>query len=137
MEIDSKDVEWIFQEELYHFMSLNVDVDKAKKIIQEKPRKSIMCNIESLANLVKRPVKNSDGSISMLMGHYIEWAKIDNNEIDISLPLILIYIKDDPWFIDGWHRIAAALEKNISELPTFVLTKQESKKVIIKPTYRT
>lgn len=93
------------------------DVREAKRIIYKNPR-----SIESF------PVKS--------VKYYVEMGLIaigKYKNADLGIPLILISTKGDDksgqFPIDGWHRIKRALEEGIEELPCYILTEEESKKI--------
>jgi len=56
------------------------------------------------------------------------------DKADLNIPIILISFKDhdnqEGYFpIDGWHRIRKAIENNITSLPAYKLTIEESQEI--------
>lgn len=123
--------DWTFNQEKFYFMGRGFDIDAAKRILIEKPRKMKTINPEDLRGLIiPRGVK-------FAMGVEIDYAKIDAG-IDLAgaPPVIIGMVKGNsgksfPLLIDGWHRAAAALEQSIGELLCVVLTARETKQIEI------
>jgi len=126
----SETVVWSDEHEIFQFVTKCFDVRAAKRIIREKPRKIETAVISGLRDLVNRPKK---GSITM--GIAIDWERIDRDpegEIRCTVPIILITEKDGGTMpIDGWHRIAKALDSGLTSLPAVCLNKTESKKCML------
>lgn len=123
--------EWKLDDEYYTLLSFCVNVTKAKEIIQNKPRQLQDFDIQDLAKWTKRPIIKPDGTMTMTIGHNVDWNKIDHGEVNLDFPLILATYKDELMLIDGWHRVAKAYDQGIHILPGVVLTEQETKKILL------
>lgn len=124
---NTKDFDWYLDGgEAYRFMGRSWDVSQAKYIIVQKPRKIITHDLSSLGRFVTRP---KEGQI--IPGHNLDWNLIDNGDIDVDFPLIAVSLKETPWIIDGWHRIAKGFEQGKHLFGVAVLDESESKKVDI------
>ena len=84
---------WNNEREIYTFLTVSWDVQKAKEILRNKPRKIQQINVSGCFNYVKRPKKNPDGSITCTIGHCVDWEKVDSDKVDISFPVIVAYLK--------------------------------------------
>ena len=107
-------------EQTFHFGIWTYDIDKAIGILKRKPRAPVMVAVDELRSLM--------------------WmTRIDEEyagTIDLSAaePIILAPIKKkDGIFhmvIDGWHRIAKAVASGVKEIPAYVLTMPETKRIM-------
>lgn len=102
----SSEIDWHDGEEYYQFLLRAYDVNKARRLIEAKPREV------QKVNVTKIPV-----------GFHNQ----RDVEVDLEIPLILVTLEDTHWPIDGWHRIKDAQEQNIDELPCVILDEEESK----------
>jgi len=130
----SDQFDWHDKYEIFDFVMRRFDVNMARKIIRDStPRPIGNMQLSGLVNLVKRPTTNEDGSMTMTMGMGIDWARIDSLEpnFDLSFPVIVADIKGQILPIDGWHRIAKAVDSGITVLPAVLLTKEETQKVMM------
>lgn len=127
----SSEIDWDTEtQERYHFLAACFDVRKAKRLIVKKPRKIQRTDITCFRKRIFRDKLNEDGSKTICIFHALDWQKIDSDDaVDLKIPIILATLEDDHWPIDGYHRIALALEKNIDELPCVVLTEKETKSI--------
>lgn len=131
---NSSQYEWKSSQEYFTFLCSRFDINKAKNIIRAKPRKIVNMGLSGVAAYVPRKtsIENEDGTKSLVMGIRIDWEKIDAVEpvIDLSFPVIVATIGKNNYFpIDGWHRIAMAVDKGIQSLPAVILTEKETKQV--------
>jgi len=122
---------WHFHNEVYQSLMGSYDVDLAKHILQDKPRQPVQANIKELASWVKRPWTDKEGVTHMIIGHCVKWSELDADpfKFDLSFPIIAVRMKGNIWPIDGWHRIAKAIDQGLEALPALLLNVQESKKV--------
>jgi hypothetical protein len=124
----SDSVEWSTTPEVFQFVRNAWDVAHAKELIRSKrPRKINNMDISGVADLVGKPPV--DGELSMHLGIGVDWEKAASDEVDLEVPIILVPYRDSFIPIDGWHRIAKAVLKGITELPCVVMTKAETKLV--------
>jgi len=119
--------------EMFEFVMSSFDVGKAKEIIHNKPRPVHNMSLEGLKTLIpKRPVPVKGGGFTMHPGIGVNWAEIDKEDIDLTFPVIVVTRKDGSYLpIDGWHRMAKAMDKGIMSLPAVLLDAKESKEVTI------
>lgn len=94
--------------ETFNFNCGSYDVQKAKLILAAKPaREVIQLEVAGYAAMVK-----------MI-------AELKATNVDLAVPLILVKISDGYLPIDGWNRIAKAINDGVNSLPAVVLTKEE------------
>ena len=130
----SSDFEWKMEREYFRFFSRGYDVKKAKEIIVKTPREVNVMGLSGVKNMVKRPQRDEKGQItSFSLGISVDWDRIDSTtEIDLDFPTILAnHGNGDYWPIDGWHRIAKAVDMGQESLPVVVLSEEETKQVSI------
>lgn len=122
----SDSVEWRDTPEVFQFARNQWDVAQAKELIHTKrPRKIGTMDISGVAALVGKPPV--DGKISIHIGITINWEVAASDDVDLEVPIILVPYRDSFIPIDGWHRIAKAVLKGVTELPCVVMTKAETK----------
>jgi hypothetical protein len=122
---DSSDFEWYVEPEVFNFISTQFNVEAAKVIIRETPRSIIKMDIRPLERFVgKRPKEEGSYKLSPIS---VNWDKMDN--VDLSMPVIVAQKGNSTLPIDGWHRIAKALESGLEELPAVLLTKEETREI--------
>lgn len=128
---NTADFEWRLEEnddpnkgECYSIFGLFFNVSAAKRILVEKPRPLVMVDLSGIASWVKRPEEGV-----MNMGHVIDWSKVDAEEINVEFPLIVATLKEGPWLIDGWHRLAKGTENGQTVFPVGLLNKKETKSI--------
>jgi len=125
---DSTQFEWLLEEwEQFHLIGQLFNVSAAKKILSKKPHPLRAIDLGAdITKWVSRPQKDK-----VSLGISINWNKIDNDPegFDLNSPIIIVQYKGMTFPIDGWHRIALAIEKGLTELPAFLLSKAESKKI--------
>jgi len=129
---NSDKFEWHYDaSEIFEFVMRRYDIREAKKIIQEKPRKIHNMSLEGLKSMIpKRPKPIEGGRFEMHPGIGVNWGKIDTEEINLNFPVIVATRKDNSLLpIDGWHRMAKAMDKGITSLPAVLLTKKETKQI--------
>ena len=125
----SDSVEWKSTPEQFQFARNCWDVAQAKDLIRTKRARSVgTMDLSGVAGLVGKPPV--DGKFSISMGVSVDWSKADSDEVDLEIPIILAPYRDSYLPIDGWHRIAKATLKGVTELPCVVLTKAEAKLVM-------
>ena len=131
----SDQYEWKDSYETFDFLVRSFDVNKARKFIINSPRKIIQMGLSGVAKLVprERTRTNEDGTMSMTMGLRIDWDRIDAEEsaYNLSFPVIIANINGDYLPIDGWHRIAKAVDQGIDHLPAVILSADETQEVLI------
>lgn len=131
----SSDFSWRLEEEYFHFVSRRYNVKKAKEIIVKTPREVDVMGLSGVANMVQRPKRNEQGQIVSFSigGISVDWDRIDTtNEIDLDFPTILANHGNGDYLpIDGWHRIAKAVDMGQESLPVVVLSEEETKQVSI------
>ncbi len=122
--------DWTFGGEKFYFMGRGFDIDAAKRILSAKPRAIGTLNPEDLRPLViPRGVK-------FAVGVEIDYAKIGAGIEIARVPLIVGMVKGNsgkafPLLLDGWHRVAAALEQGVDSLPCVALSARETKQIEI------
>lgn len=108
--------------ETFYYRASSFDVRQAKRIIHENPREKIQYDVNKVS-------------------YYLESGAISINEeivekADMSIPLIIVSSKGPngvSYFpIDGWHRIARAIKEGVPTLPAYVLTLEETRKIMPK-----
>jgi hypothetical protein len=91
------------------------DLVKAKELIKAAPR----------------TVENKP--LSLFKSMYYEAVKIDWDKAEKTDPSIPVIVATEeggkPTLIDGWHRYAKALRLRMTEIPTVVLTEEETGKI--------
>lgn len=127
--VKSSQFEWSEQTETFCFLNKAWDVQAAKALIRGKPRKVVSLEVEATANLLSKRITREDGSRVITLGIHVDWEKVDTEEVDLSVPVILAPFQDSYIVIDGWHRVAKAHLKGIATLPAVVLTKKEGREV--------
>ena len=79
-----------------------------------------------------RPVENKP--LSLFKSMYYEAVKIDWDKAEKTDPAIPFIVATEEGgklvLIDGWHRFAKALRMRLTEVPTVVLTEEETKQVV-------
>jgi len=122
----SDSVEWRDTSEVFQFASNQWDVAQAKELIRTKrPRKINTMDISGVAALVGKPPV--DGKFSIHIGITVNWEVAASDDVDLEVPIILVPYRDSFIPIDGWHRIAKAVLKGITELPCVVMTLAETR----------
>lgn len=108
---------WEPRGETFRFLAYSFDVDRAKELLAERPRVSDTLEVEECRAFVNRIV--------------IDKGAVD--DADLTVPVIFWQGEDGKTFlpIDGWHRIAKALKEEVKSLPAVLLTKKESKEVLL------
>ena len=124
----SDSFEWNNEAEVFNFVGHSFDVQAAKELIRQKPRKVGMMNISGLVGLVGDPPVDG-GSYRMTFGITVNWDKAQSDDVDLDFPCILVPWRDSALPIDGWHRVAKAKIKGQSEVPYVILTKKELKQI--------
>jgi len=129
----SNEIEWYDQYEVFTFVRHSFDVKKAKEIIRsKKARKVDIMVLAGVIDLVGNPpYRTEDGVLHMSAGIGINWDKLKSEDIDLSIPVIMIPFNDSYLPIDGWHRIAKAKIKEIKELPCVIMNKTETKQITL------
>jgi len=126
-EISSETFEWKDnRDEMFTFLTRNFDIDLAKRIIKTNPRNITNVGLSGLKSWVPRS-KTSVGLIK------IDWDRIDAEEgnYDLSFPVIIASIEGGHFPIDGWHRIAKAIEQGVESLPSVMLTPEETEQILL------
>jgi hypothetical protein len=107
------------ENQVFRFLFKAWDIDKAKAIIDRKPRQPKMVQIGKLAYL--RSMIHVDKEYA---------ATIDLERAD---PLIAVPVKSKEgtyyMIIDGWHRIERAVQLDVPELPAYLLTMNEARRI--------
>jgi len=80
--------------------------------------------------MVSRTVKNEDGTTSFTMGVAVDEEHVQ--KVDLSKPVVFVERRYDDgakghMLIDGWHRVAKALDNEVDELPCVVLSVKEGR----------
>ena len=131
---NSSEFKWHYDvSEMFEFVMSRWDVRMAKAIIHETPRPVLKMSLEGLKSVVpERPVAQENGLLTMHPGISVDWDKIDSEEIDLSIPVIVVTRKNGSTLpIDGWHRIAKAMDQGIGSLPAVLLNEEETERVQI------
>lgn len=66
--------------------------------------------------------------------HLLPFIHVDQEHaltVDLEEPLLAVYLKevDSPLVIDGWHRVARAAKEGVTELPCWLLTADQERRV--------
>jgi hypothetical protein len=117
-EINSREFAWDLEDpERYKVRPMIFDIQKAKALITAKPRPVVYFNPNHFHVAIE------SFKIRGLWDH-------PRKPVDLSIPVIMV-----PWGagfppgflpIDGWKRIATAIEQDFQPLPAVVLDDQES-----------
>jgi len=132
IEWNVRDVEW------FNILGHAYDVQKAKTILKSKRRISVRhVNVNELEPLLARQITLASGKKMFRFGVYVDWERAQTDvSIDTSIPLVLAHFAYDPTPtilpIDGYHRIARAVLRNVASLPSVLLSKKESNAVLIR-----
>lgn len=100
--------------ETFMLLSTQFDVNRAKEIIAEKPRR-----IFSFAAADWRGV-----------AEMIEYREL-KADVDLAIPCILAAVGKAYLPIDGWHRIRRALASGGLTMPAVKLTREETKRILL------
>lgn len=127
--------------EIFWYGLVQIDIREAKRILSAKKRPPKLKNalIGDLARFVRRPSTEylADGSIAFTGGPMeLDWEHIESPNVDLSVPILLAQLPKDLgglWPIDGWHRIAKAIEGGSKSLPCYILSAKDSLRVITRP----
>jgi hypothetical protein len=129
--------------EEFHWMGLvRIDVRSAKQILASKKRKPQIyrCDLQPLVKMVRRSKTEMlpDGTLNVFTSPVaLDWGQIDGEEIDLDVPILLARLPaklgNGVWPIDGWHRIARAVEARMESLPCHILSRNDTCKVIQWP----
>ena len=129
---NSSEVEWLYDtDEMFEFVMSRYDVRKAKEIIHNNPRGVANMRLTGMTSIIpKRHVKRDNGQFTMSPGIGVDWGRIDTEIIDITTPVIVATAKNGSLLpIDGWHRIAKAMDQGIEVLPAVLLTREETQQI--------
>lgn len=146
----SSSIDWKPVGERFSILAARWNVDEAKRILASSPRPIRAVSIASMAGYVKRPTfidtesgqevaKMEPGREYHIDGGiiHVDYESIDNIiagkpsriKIDLTVPIILVTTEFGVFPIDGWHRIALALELGDDALPYVLLTREESEQI--------
>lgn len=121
----------VTKDEVFTFWHTQWDVYKAAKLIEATPHKLYHAPIEDLFKQLSKSTPNESGGETITLGVGInrDYANTLTKE-DCERPGIAIVYEDSGGLlIDGWHRIAACKRLGIENLPVYILTNEEAKKV--------
>jgi hypothetical protein len=126
----SSEVKWYTdREEYFSLLGRGWDITKAKKIIIDKPREIFLISTVSFEPLIGG--KTASGTIRM--GISIDSSKATSEEIDLSIPVIIVETSyGDHMLIDGWHRLAKAVHIKQELLPAVILSPEENVRVSLR-----
>lgn len=119
-------IDWRMSEAGEHFDSIAgvFDIDAAKRILIKKPRAIEQLTIAQVRDLVHPRTGIHAFRVP------IDWERIDTDAtIDLSVPVIIADLGPTCFPIDGWHRIAKAVDQGLESIPCVVLTTRETKAV--------
>ena len=128
-------------DEIYHLGLVQIDVRQAKRILAAKKHKPRIqnCILDGLVRFVRRPQSRTltDGTIEVSASPTkLDWTLIDSPAIDLTVPILLARLPMDLgglWPIDGWHRIAKAIDSGRESLPCYILSARDSLRIITRP----
>jgi hypothetical protein len=124
----SDSIEWRDTPEVFEFARNVWDVAQAKELIRSKrPRTVAAMDISGVADLIGKPPV--DGKVSIHLGISVNWEVAASDDVDLTVPVILVPYRDSFIPIDGWHRIAKAKILGVTELPCVVMNKAETKQI--------
>jgi hypothetical protein len=141
----STDYDWKpLEYETFSLLAWEWDVAKAKRLVEGIPHEVGMQSLESLKSWIgkRKPdeedVIMDDGRKAKRLSGFgmiaIDWDRVDEITEDQigAVPLIVAPLGGDNGhtLIDGWHQAAKAIELGITELPSVVLTIEESRACI-------
>ena len=127
---NSYEIVWkYYEDEYFSFLGEVWSVSKAKQILIKKPREIVHIDPKLFEPLIGG--FTSFGTIRMGVG--IDRNKLSSNKIDLSIPVIIVE-KDNGkhMLIDGWHRLAKALNNKLKQLPAVVLDLIENRQILIR-----
>ncbi len=131
MALDTTD--WNDEADAFTVLGMAFDIRAAKEILRSVRREVHSMRVADAANHVNRP---GDGKI-VFGGIFVDWAKVNREETDLSVPVILASLMGSYFPIDGWHRIAKAKELGLETLPCVVLDVHESERIRLPSGIRT
>jgi len=118
--------------EVFHFLHTAWDVDLADEILLDAPREPEMVNVAEPQKMVNAPGEKG----IIIFG--IRTSDKKAREADVSYPIYIAEWKPGRGkesaflVIDGWHRVAKSKQLGLKELPAFVFTLKESRKIQIR-----
>ncbi len=111
----SSQIDWLPRlGEQFVYAGKHYDLAKAKDLIKATPRAVEMRPLAQFKGMYYEAVK-------------IDWDKAERT--DVAIPVIVALEDGKPVLIDGWHRYAKALRARLLEIPTVVLTEEETKAI--------
>ena len=132
-------IEWnVCDDEVFEILGVVYDIKKAKTILKGKRRISVRhVDVKDLEPLLSRTITLPNGMVRIRFGVRVDWERAQTDaSIDTNVPLVLAHFAFDPTLtmvpIDGYHRIARAVLRNVSSLPSVLLSKKESNAVLIR-----
>ena len=132
-------IEWnVHDMEWFSFIGHAFDVQKAKTILKSKRRVSVrQVDVKELEPLLARSITLASGKQMLRFGVRVDWDRAQTDvSIDTNVPLVLVHFACDSKLtmlpIDGYHRIARAVLRNVVSLPSVLLSKKESQAVMIR-----
>jgi hypothetical protein len=132
-------IEWnVRDDEVFEVLGRTYDVKKAKTILKSKRRISVChVDVKELEPLLARQITLASGKKMLRFGVHVDWDRARTDaSIDTNVPLVIAYFASGPELtmlpIDGYHRIARAVLRNVSSLPSVLLSKKESNAVLIR-----
>ena len=113
---DSSSIEWQPRlGEQFIFAGKYYDLAKAKELIKATPRPIEPKPLSTFKSMYYEAVK-------------IDWDKAEKT--DTAIPVIAATEEGGKLvLIDGWHRYAKALRTRLTEIPTVILTEEETQKI--------
>lgn len=119
----------------WRLVRLSFDVRAAKGLLAAKKQLKVHnVSFKSIADQLLCMPPKEDGSYSLKIGGVtVDWdrVKADEGQIDLTVPILLAETKFGTMVIDGWHRIAKATLLGLETLPGVLLTKAETKKILV------
>jgi hypothetical protein len=121
--------------ESFNLLMYSWNIDEAKKILAARPRESVEVPLASVRGLIDYPPKPDGASIMSV------WVDTDHvSHVDTTIPGIMGYLpisvplvgktndasNRHRWPIDGYHRIARAIDLGLTTVPMLMLTAEES-----------
>jgi len=114
--------------ETFTLLTTTWNVDKANEMAEGREVDTF--DPKHVEHMLQRTTENGDGSHTTNMGITVNWDHVPN--VDLSKPVIFVerQYKDGTqghMMIDGWHRVAKALDEGVDQLPCVVLSVKEGK----------
>lgn len=104
--------------QFFDFGVYEYDIDAAERILAETPREPMPAPASALGGFLRLGIVNVD--------------PVHVRTVDVTKPLIAAVLTEmdgTALIIDGWHRVARAIDDQVAQLQVLVLTAEETEQV--------